>query len=209
MGNRYAPRHSAPFDVVALVASAGGLGALTAVLKDLREDFPAAIVVDQHLGVGSTLPEILARRTALPVSWARDGEMLEAGTVHVCPRHMHLRVLPDLRCALSAFDGEILLERPLDVLLRSLAASCGARALAVVLTGIASDGAAGALALHAAGGTVLVQDPATAEYGDMPAATLAAGAADLVLPLERIGTALAELARGHRVQPQEPVPPLA
>src|SRR3712207_6520340 len=73
-------------DVVALVTSAGGLEALSAVLRGLPEDFPAAVVVGQHLsGQGSTLVEILGRRTRLPVEWARDGSALRAGHVTVCP----------------------------------------------------------------------------------------------------------------------------
>ena len=207
MDSRYAPRHGLPFDVVVLVTSAGGLDALTAVLQELPEDFPAAILVGQHLGAGSTLAEILARRTALPVAWVRDGERLGPGTVHVCPYHRYLQVRPDLRCTVATYDGEILHERPLDRLLQSVASSCGARALAVVLTGTGDDGARGARALHAAGGMVLVQDPATAEFGDMPQAAVAAGAADLVLQLPQIGPALAELASGPRPEPAtEPAP---
>lgn len=73
-------------DVIALVVSAGGLDALTAVLRDLPPELPAAVVVAQHLGgQASRLVAILDRRTALPVQWARDGEAIAAGRVTVCP----------------------------------------------------------------------------------------------------------------------------
>ena len=73
-------------EVVALVTSAGGLEALSAVLRSLPEDFPAAIVIAQHLGgQGSQLVGILERRLPLPVAWAREGAPLTAGAVTVAP----------------------------------------------------------------------------------------------------------------------------
>src|SRR3712207_8308258 len=73
-------------EVVTLVTSAGGLGALSVALRELPEDFPAAVVVAQHLGgQGSSLLEILERRIALPLEGARDGGRISAGRVTACP----------------------------------------------------------------------------------------------------------------------------
>lgn len=198
MSARLAPLPAAPFDIVAVVTSAGGLDALSAVLADLPPGFAAAVLVGQHLGAESALVDILARRVTLPVEWVRDGTQLEPGRIHVGPPHMRLEVLPDRTCALSPFQRELLVEKPLDALLASVADSCGARGLAVVLTGMGRDGAAGARTVRAAGGAVIVQSTASAAYPEMPRAAAEAGAADLVLPLADIGRALADLVAGGR-----------
>src|SRR5262245_29936155 len=95
------PAAPAAFDVVALVASAGGLDALSAILRSLPGGLPAAVLVVQHLaGSASALVEILGRRGALPVAWADDGAPLAPGRVLVCPPRKRLEVLPDGTCAL-------------------------------------------------------------------------------------------------------------
>jgi two-component system chemotaxis response regulator CheB len=169
-------------EVVALVTSAGGLEALLSVLRVLPADFPGAVVVAQHLGgQGSKLVEILTRRIALPVEWARDGCRIGPGLVTVCPPRMSLEVLPDLTCALHP-AGNGGRDQPLSGLLTSLADSVGERAAGVVLTGMGRDGVGGAEALREAGGLVIAQSPDTAEQPAMPRAVAEAGAADLVLP---------------------------
>ncbi|BCJ47521.1 hypothetical protein Aiant_81780 [Actinoplanes ianthinogenes] len=186
-------------EVVALVTSAGGLDALSAVLRGLPRDFPAAIVLTQHLGgQGSALVEILARRIALPIRWARGGDGIEPGTVTVCPPRSVLEVLPDCTCAVRPAES-VLADRPLDALLTSVGDSFGAASLAVVLTGMGRDGAAGAAAVRAAGGRVIAQSEDTAEQPSMPAAAVAAGAVDLVLPLFEIGPVLVDVALGRRL----------
>jgi PAS domain S-box-containing protein len=187
-----------PFDVVALVTSAGGLEALSAVLADLPTDFPAAVVVGQHLGAESTLPEILARRTGLGAAWAVEGARLAPGRIHVCPPHMRLEVLPDMSCSLAPIGRDVLAERPLDALLASVADSCGPRGMGIVLTGMGRDGAAGARALKAAGGAVLVQAQTDAAFPEMPRAAIDAGAADLVLPLAQMSRAVLDVMGGGR-----------
>ncbi|WP_169064117.1 chemotaxis protein CheB [Geodermatophilus dictyosporus] len=178
-----------------LVTSAGGLGALSVVLRDLPEDFAAAVVVAQHLGgQGSALLDILQRRVALPLEWARDGAPIRAGRVTVCPPRSVLEVLPDGSCAVRPISG-VLEDRPLDTLLASVGDSYGASALGVVLTGMGRDGAAGAAALRAAGGTVIAQDEETAEQPSMPRAAAEAGA-HLVLPLHEIGRVVADVVAG-------------
>ncbi|MEW9551933.1 chemotaxis protein CheB [Nonomuraea sp. NPDC050783] len=183
----------AAVDVVALVTSAGGLDALTTVLRDLPADLPSAVVVQQHLGSGSGLALVLRRRTGQPAVWAADGARLAPGVVMVCPPRMRLEIFPDGRCTLVASSGA--LDSPHDALLRSLADAFGPRALAVVLTGMGRDGAAGAAAVKAAGGIVLAQDEDTAEYPSMPKAATEAGA-DLVLPLHEIGGVITAVVRG-------------
>ncbi|XVU30568.1 chemotaxis protein CheB [Actinoplanes sp. CA-054009] len=170
-------------EVVALVSSAGGLDALSTVLRTLPEDFPAAIVVALHLGgQGSRLVEILARRIALPVAWARQGAPLAAGAVTVCPARSRLEILPDRTCSIAA-TGSRYEDRPLDALLVSLGDSVGVGAVATVLTGMGNDGARGAATVREAGGLVIVQSEDTAQEPSMPRAAIESGAADLILPV--------------------------
>lgn len=184
-----------PVDVVVLVGPAGGLDAFTTVLRALGPELPVPIVLQQHLGgQASILPTILARRTDWTVVWAQDGSTLESGRVVVCPARSQVEVLPDRTFAVSGLAPSG--ARPHDALLTSLADSVGVGAVAVVLTGSGSDGAAGVAALKAAGGIVIAQSEDTAEYPAMPAAAAHAGA-DLVLPLHEIGTVIADVVRGE------------
>jgi two-component system chemotaxis response regulator CheB len=125
-----------PYDVVGLVASAGGFAALTRILSDLPADLAAAVVVVQHLrGRTGMLCELLARGSRLPVGWIADGDVLVPARVHVCPPEVLLTVGPGGECALSPLDGAHRL-RSIDFFLASLADGFGARALVVVLTGM-------------------------------------------------------------------------
>lgn len=187
------------FEVLAIVTSAGGLEAMSIVLSDLPADTSLAVVVGQHLGAESTLPEILARRTRLPAEWASHGGRLVPGRIHVAPPHARLELLPDGSMSLSPMQRPLLQDRPLDALLRSMAESCGPRALAVVLTGMGADGAQGARAVKNAGGAVLVQRVAEAAYPEMPRAAVEAGAAHLELPLAELGRTVGELLAGGRL----------
>jgi len=176
-------------DALALVASAGGMGALIIVLRSLPADIPVAVVVQQHLGShNSALVRILQLRTGHEIVWAADGAALVAGRVTVCPPAKRMEVLPDGTCAMFDYEpGRRMM--PHDALLKSMADVNGTRSIGVVLTGMGRDGAAGAAALKAAGGLVIAQSPDTADYDSMPRA--AASSAHLVLPLEEIGPALA------------------
>ena len=184
-----APRPQA-CSIVALVTSAGGLEALSAVLAPLPAGFPAAVVVGQHLGESSVLVDILARRLALPVAWAGEGMRLRPGRVYVGPPHCRFEIRPDLTCAVAPLSGELLRVRPLDLLLESLASATGPQGLAVVLTGTGEDGASGARAVREAGGRVIAQSEDTATFAGMPHAAVALGAAQQVLPLPAIGEAV-------------------
>ncbi len=186
---RTAPR----VEVVALLASLGGLAALTAVLRPLPATFPARVVVVQH-GVRDNHPErlaqVLARVTALPVQTARTGARLPAGP--------GVTVIPPGRSAVLDRDRTLTLtdvkpSRAGDVLLDGLANVVGPAAIAVVLTGRLSDGADGVRTIKRHGGRVLVQDPATARADGMPSHAIATGCVDVVLPLDRIPEALITL----------------
>ena len=168
---------AAPGDwpIVALVASAGGIDALSHVLSALPSDLPASIIVLLHVSPDrdSMLPDILSHVSALGVEAARDGEALAPGRVIVAPAGRHLLITTDLRTALIA-SGAFPPSRPsADLLLTTLATAAGPRAIAVVLSGKGHDGATGATAIHRFGGTVLATDAASSASFAMPAATIA------------------------------------
>jgi two-component system chemotaxis response regulator CheB len=189
------PEPYAAFDLVAIVASLGGIEALPDVLSALPADFSAAVAVCQHVGPRSplALPRILGRRSALPVSYALHDEPISPGRIYAAPPDEHLMVSRDRRLVLS-HGRKVKCCRPAgDPLLVSAAAAYGERTLGVVLTGLNTDGAAGTQAIKWTGGMVLAQDRATCRAARMPLAAIATGCVDLVLPLEAIGPAIVAL----------------
>lgn len=187
---------SAPgFEIVAIAASAGGLGAIECVLGGLPPDFPVPIVVVQHLDPRhrSLLAEILSRRSALRVRQAESDDRLEPGTVMIAPPNRHLLVNPDRTVSLTQSELVHFLRPSADLLFESIAGSFRERAIAVVLSGTGKDGAMGVSAVKSTGGTVIVQDPASAEFAGMPEAAVAAGPVDFVLRLDEIAGALVTL----------------
>jgi two-component system chemotaxis response regulator CheB len=186
---------SASFDVVALAASAGGLAALSQVLAGLPADFPAAIVIVQHLDPRhrSLMADILSRRTHLIVKQAEEGDRLQPGIVFIAPPDRHLLVNQDGSLSLSQSELVHFVRPSADLLFESIAASYKESAIAVVLTGTGSDGAMGVQAIKKMGGTVIVQDRQSAEFFGMPGAAIQTGDVDFVLPLDEISPALVTL----------------
>lgn len=181
--------------VVGIVSSAGGLAALRIVLSGLPSGFPAAVVIIQHLDPlhRSVLAEILDRSCLLPVAQATAGDKAAAGLVLVGPPDRHLLIDADGTVLLTQSDPVHFVRPSGDVLLESAAQSYRDRTIAVVLTGSGVDGAHGSRAVKEVGGTVIVQDPETAEFAAMPTAAVRTGAADLVIPVEDIAPALVAL----------------
>lgn len=186
------------FELVALAASAGGLKALTDVLAALPADFPAALVVVQHLDPRhrSLMAEILGKRTRLQVSQAREGDRLQPGHVYIAPPNQHLLVNADGILSLSQTELVHFVRPSADLLFESAAASHKERAIAVVLSGSGRDGSMGVKAIKKMGGTVIVQDEKTSEFFGMPDAALQTGLVDFVLPLSEIAPALQTLVKG-------------
>ncbi|MGD9684167.1 MAG: chemotaxis protein CheB [Candidatus Obscuribacterales bacterium] len=191
-------RREASYDIVAIAASAGGLEAITTVLKEFAVDFPAPIVIVQHLERHhkSSMVAILANRTELSVQEAVHGTLLRSSNVYIAPPDFHLLVDPDGRIRLTQTELVHFVRPAADVLFESVSASFGDRAIAVVLTGCGFDGAKGVTAIHENGGFVIVQDVQSARHSSMPAAAIKTGCADLILPLEKVGAAISELVAG-------------
>jgi two-component system chemotaxis response regulator CheB len=190
------------YDLVLVAASAGGLAAISTVLAALPDGFPVPVVIVQHLDPRHTslMADILRRRTPLRVEDAAAGIVTEPATVYIAPPDEHLLVDPGGRLSLSHSDPVHFVRPSADLLFESGARAFPGRVIGVVLTGTGSDANMGVRAIQETGGTVIAQDPASAEFAGMPEAAIATGGVDLVLPLEKIGPALVELVeRGKRV----------
>ncbi len=181
--------------VVAVGASAGGLQALGLILAALPAHFPAPVLVVQHLSPDfpSQLARLLGRHTALHVKQAAQGDRLRAGWVYVAPPGKHLLACADGSLALTLTHKVHHCRPSADVLLTSVAASFGVRAVGVILTGGDGDGAAGIQAIKAAGGVTIAQDLSSSQQPSMPRNAAATGDVDHVLPLSDIAAALMAL----------------
>ncbi|RRN57113.1 chemotaxis response regulator protein-glutamate methylesterase [Pseudoxanthomonas sp. SGNA-20] len=187
--------------LIAIGASAGGTEAIRAVLEQMPPDAPA-IVLTQHIpgGFSRAFVERLDRHSPMLVREASDGELVLPGHAYLPPGDHHLRVIRDGARWRCRVDGgpPVNRHRPaVDVLFRSVAQNAGPNAVGAILTGMGDDGARGLLEMREAGALTLVQDEATSVVWGMPGAAVKLGAADEILPLERIPARLLELAGSH------------
>src|SRR5215203_3451140 len=183
--------------LVVVGSSAGGVDALLTFVATLPSDFPAPIVVAQHLDPRrqSHLGEILSNRSMLPVRTVSGDQPLEPGIVYVIAADRDVEI-SDHALTVTAQTGPSPSPRPsVDRLLATAARTFADELVAVILTGTGSDGATGAQAVKAHGGTVIVQNPDTATFPGMPLA-VPSSAIDIVADLEAIGPLLGDLVSG-------------
>ena len=181
--------------LVVVGSSAGGIEALSKLVSGLSEDFPAPIVIAQHLDPEreSHLQQILQKRTALPVRTVSDEEPLENGVVFVVPANNHVNITDSHIGMRSDTHGR---PKPsVDLLMGSAAEVFGEGLVAVVLTGTGTDGTDGARQVSERGGTVVIQNPNTADYRGMPA-SLAPNTVDVIADLDEIVRILVDLLAG-------------
>jgi two-component system chemotaxis response regulator CheB len=184
--------------VVVIGISTGGPQALRQVLPLLPPDCPVPIAVVLHMPVGYT--ELYAQKLdeicAVKVLEAREGLMLEPGTVWIAPagRHLGLRRDADghVRADISAEPRDTSHRPSVDVLFQSAARVFGARTLGVVMTGMGADGREGAAWIKARGGTVLTESEDTCVVYGMPRSVMESGLSDASVPLERMALAIME-----------------
>jgi two-component system, chemotaxis family, protein-glutamate methylesterase/glutaminase len=189
------PRARPHGEVIGICASAGGPAALADVLGRLPSGFAIPILVVQHMTPGflGQMVTWLDKHLALPVGLAGDGQQLAPG-VWFAPDGTHLKLEATRRLRLdpASLPGN---HRPSgDVLLASLARVAGAQAVAVVLTGMGRDGAAGLAAVAGAGGRTIAQDEHSSGVYGMPRAAAESGAKTVLCPVA-IGDELAALDR--------------
>jgi two-component system response regulator WspF len=179
--------------LVVIGSSTGGPDALAAVISALSPDFPAAIVVAQHIAAefAPTLAKWLAERCRIPVRTARSGDIPNAGMVLVAESNDHLEIAPDHKFRYTTSPKDYPYRPSIDVLFGSAAAIWPRLGIGVLLTGMGSDGAEGLLRLRSMGWHTITQDEATCVVYGMPKVAAEKQAATEILPLSQIGPAIA------------------
>jgi two-component system, chemotaxis family, CheB/CheR fusion protein len=183
------PQQPSRFDgyVVGIGASAGGLDALERFFHEMKNDSGAAFVVIQHLSPDhkSMMANLLSRHTKMPVVTVEDAMRIEPNMVYLIPPGSLMTIaVGQLRLSPKNPRG---LSLPIDLFFNSLAQEYGNRAVGVILSGTGSDGTRGAVAINAAGGLLLAQDPETCKFDGMPRSAIVTGLVDEVLPPENLG----------------------
>jgi two-component system chemotaxis response regulator CheB len=184
-----------PNRVIAIGISTGGPNALQFILSQLPSDFPASILIVQHMPEGFT--EMFARRldecSPLEVHEARSGDLLLAGRVLLCPgnRHMMVRRMPRGDMVVLNDSAPVNGHRPsVDVLFHSVAQEFALTAVGVLMTGMGEDGAIGLGAIKSAGGMTIAQSEESCVVGGMPRAAIARGFVNRIVPLNALGAFL-------------------
>jgi two-component system chemotaxis response regulator CheB len=189
------PRVMRDAQLVMIGSSTGGPNALVQLLSSVTEAFPVPAAIVQHM------PPVFTKQLAgrldhvgpNRVVEASDGEQMRVGTIYMAPGGWHLRVVERSGSFFARLDDSAprnYVRPSVDVLFESAVAATAGKLLAVVLTGMGSDGAQGARAIVDAGGAVIAQDAESSVVWGMPGVVVAAGAADVVLPLSQIGRAV-------------------
>jgi two-component system, chemotaxis family, response regulator WspF len=178
--------------LVAIGASAGGPGALTKLLTHIPKEFPAAIVIVQHVDeqFAAGMAEWLSRDSLLPVRVAAEGDQIRPGVVLLAATNDHLSLKADDRLGYTLEPSDSVYRPSIDVFFNSICHCWSGEAVGVLLTGMGRDGAKGLKALRDKGHYTIAQDQASSAVYGMPKAAIALGAAVDVLPIERIAARL-------------------
>ncbi|MGA2419644.1 MAG: chemotaxis response regulator protein-glutamate methylesterase [Candidatus Acidiferrum sp.] len=190
-------------DILAIGTSTGGPNALAEVLPAIPADFPVPIVIVQHMPPLFTrmLAERLSKKAAIKIREGEPGARLQPGEAWIAPGDYHMTVErhgTSVQLAMNQGPPENSCRPAVDVLFRSVAAAFGANTLAVVMTGMGSDGVLGSQVVRERGGRVYVQDEATSVVWGMPGQVAAAGWADKIFPLGMLAAEIDRLIRKSR-----------
>lgn len=186
--------------IVVVGGSRGSSNALARLLRGLAPDFPLPVVVVIHRDreSGDELIHFIRQSTALPVTEAEEKQAIQARHVYVAAADYHLLV-EESGLALST-EGQVSAARPsIDVLFESAAQVWGERTVGMILSGTGSDGAHGLAEVQRRGGVAMVQDPAEAEFPEMPKSSIAACATAQILSIPQIVRLLGGLCRTAEV----------
>lgn len=181
--------------VIAIAASTGGPAAIQGLLSQLPAEFPAPILLVQHIATGfiEGFASWLNTVCSVRVKIAEDGEPLTARTVYIAPDDHHLGISPKRTILISNAPPIGGFRPSATFTFESVAQASGRAAVAIVLTGMGRDGVDGLQAVRQRGGKVIAQDEATSVVFGMPAAAIADGYADAVLPLPAIAPRLLQM----------------
>jgi two-component system chemotaxis response regulator CheB len=186
-------------ELIVIGASAGGLDALTAIVRQLPKSLPAAVLIVMHTNSRGTsyLPEILGRVSKLPVAHASGRDRVTKGRILIAPPDFHLLVV-DGRVSLTRGPRENGFRPAIDPLFRSASLAYGDRLMGVILSGALDDGTYGMQVIQENGGVTVVQDPDDAQIPSMPRSVLASVPVDHVLPAAAIAGVIEQASRNGR-----------
>jgi two-component system, chemotaxis family, protein-glutamate methylesterase/glutaminase len=193
--------------LIAMGASTGGPGVLQAILSQLPRNFPAALLLVQHIATGFTtgFAEWLGHSSNLPVRVAANGEPILPGQVYLAPEGLHMKVHPGGTIGLSDEEPENGLRPSISVLFRSVSELYGREAVGVLLTGMGKDGAWELKLMKDRGAVTIAQDRESSVVHGMPGEAIRVGAATYVLPSEKIAAALLSLVTAVGGNDRKPV----
>lgn len=194
MRNTVRESGESPEYIVGIGASAGGLIPINDFFEALVEDSGMAFIIIQHLSPDhkSLMSELLSKHTPMEVYEAEDGMIVERDCVYLIPNQNKM-VIEGGKLKLFPKPSDKRPNNTIDVFFESLARDRGKKAVGIILSGTGSDGTRGIEAIKKMGGTVIVQDPLTAEFDGMPNAAIASGYADLVLAPEMMPSEMIDL----------------
>jgi two-component system chemotaxis response regulator CheB len=182
-------------DIVAIGSSTGGPAALHKILSELPADFPAPIVIVQHISFGFVegLASWLDTASPLQVKVGKQGERMQAGSVYIAPDGQHMQVDRFGKISLNQAEQVGGFRPSVTPLFDSVARANGSAAMGVILTGMGADGAVGMRSLYQAGAITLAQDEASCVVFGMPKEAIALGAVQHIVPLDKVAQKMTEL----------------
>lgn len=199
---------SSPRYIVAIGTSAGGIRALEELVIQLTPEMDAAFFIVLHLsrkGIGEFLFQRLQKASKLTCKVAENGEEIQRGVIYIAPPDYHL-LLETGRVIVGRGARENGWRPSINNLFRSAAAHYSSRVIAIILTGLLDDGAAGMNAVKRSGGICIVQDPNEADYPDMPLSILNQMEVDFVTSLSNMGEVLSEILKNGEQDPMAEAP---
>lgn len=189
-------RHTPDFPIIGIGSSAGGLEAIEELVSNLPPNPGIAVVIVQHLDPthASLTTEILARKTKMNVTEARNGALIGVDHIYVIPPNADLTIKGG-RLQVSVRSKARGLRLPIDAFFKSLALTRKKRAIGVVLSGTGSDGTEGLKLIKAKGGLTIAQKPRSAKHDGMPTSAISSNAVDFVFTPKEIAKKLARIAQ--------------
>ena len=197
--NKCEKRYENSNRIVAIASSTGGPRALSVLLSEMPGDFPAPIVIAQHIaddfvaGMANWLGSI----SKLRVKLAESGETPVRGTVYLCPSEKHTKINSGKRFSFQAKVPEDIYFPSCNLLLSSVAETYGANCIGIILTDIGDDGVSGIGKIRNAGGITIAQDEKTSVVFGMPRVAIESGCIDKVLPIHDMCRSILSILRGR------------
>ncbi|PQJ08954.1 chemotaxis protein CheB [Flavipsychrobacter stenotrophus] len=194
--------------IVVIGTSAGGLKALISLISQLPSDFPAPLLIVQHISsdaTGDVLMDALNKNGKLCSRHAVQGDIVQAGNIYLAPSDHHLMIEKGGTLLVTKGAQENRYRPAIDPLFRSAAVAFGNRVTGILLTGYLDDGTAGLIAVQRCGGICIVQDPKDADYPDMPANALNQLKVNYCLPIAQMGGVLLNLMQ-RKLKTQKNIP---